>query len=753
MPFNRTRADQRWIKMAIPTTAILLGAICVLSIGIRMFPVVKWGSVIHEFDPHFNFRVTKFLTENGFMELLNWFDDRAWFPLGRVVGTTLYPGLMLAAAAMYWALHAIGIPVQVRDVCVMLAPIIAAFSSIALYMLTKEVTKKNLTALLAATFMALSPGYISRSTAGSYDNEGIAIFLLIITFYFWIKAVTSGSMFWAAIAALAYFGMVVSWGGYVLIINLIPLHVLALVVSGHYSPNVYVAYATFYPLATLLSMQVPFVGFNTILKAESVASHGMFALLQAIAFAQWLNHKLPAAQVAKLVTAACWSVATAGGVTIAILMMFGKLQWSGRSLTLLDPTYASKHIPIVASVGEHQPTAWAAFYSALGPAMLLVPLGVYYCFESLTPGLMFMVVYGGFAFYFSGIMVRLLLTLAPVAAFLSAVGFSNLLERISIFTKLSANDHGDDEEKKTQEEKVVEASSAARKRQASKNSKATPPAAPKPEDGGGAPEVKFHLRNLFSFTPKNASAARFHVPVEIGVLLIAILMLLVIHVRHCTKISRRAYSSTQMVHEAWNRETGQRVICDDYREAYWWLRQNTHEDARILSWWDYGYQLSVLANRTVVVDNNTWNNTHIATAGKVLLSNEEEAAVIMRSLGVDYVLIFFGGYIGMGGDDLDKLPWIVRISEGVFPDSLIESEFQVEGMYTFHENGTSAMQSSLLYKFSYFDFDAVNTSKGVGVDVNRGTRPGGNVSLTHFDEVFTTEDWIVRIYRLKQTHL
>ena len=39
-------------------------------------------------------------------------------------------------------------------------------------------------------------------------------------------------------------------------------------------------------------------------------------------------------------------------------------------------------------------------------------------------------------------------------------------------------------------------------------------------------------------------------------------------------------------------------------------------DSKILSWWDYGYQMSAMANRTVLVDNNTWNNTHIATVGK-----------------------------------------------------------------------------------------------------------------------------------------
>ena len=40
------------------------------------------------------------------------------------------------------------------------------------------------------------------------------------------------------------------------------------------------------------------------------------------------------------------------------MQLMGKIQWSGRSLTLLDPTYASKYIPIIASVSEHQPTTW-----------------------------------------------------------------------------------------------------------------------------------------------------------------------------------------------------------------------------------------------------------------------------------------------------------------------------------------------------------------------------------------------------------
>lgn len=55
-----------------------------------------------------------------------------------------------------------------------------------------------------------------------------------------------------------------------------------------------------------------------------------------------------------------------------------------------------------------------------------------------------------------------------------------------------------------------------------------------------------------------------------------------------------------------------RTILDDFREAYFWLRQNTDDQARVMSWWDYGYQIAGMGNKTTLVDNNTWNNSHIA---------------------------------------------------------------------------------------------------------------------------------------------
>lgn len=65
---------------------------------------------------------------------------------------------------------------------------------------------------------------------------------------------------------------------------------------------------------------------------------------------------------------------------------------------------------------------------------------------------------------------------------------------------------------------------------------------------------------------------------------------------------------------------------------------------QVASWWDYGYQTTAMANRTVIVDNNTWNNTHIATVGTAMSSPEKAAWEIFNSLDVKYVLVVFGGW-------------------------------------------------------------------------------------------------------------
>lgn len=176
---------------SIQLSALLL--ISLLAFIIRIFSFIKYESIIHEFDPWFNYRVTQFLTKEGAYALWNWFDPESWYPLGRLVGETTYPGIMFTSAFLQSLFAFFLIPIDIRNVCVFIGPIFASLTSISSFFLTKEVTGRSDSGLLTALFIAIVPGYISRSVAGSYDNEAVAIFALITTFYFYLKALNSVS--------------------------------------------------------------------------------------------------------------------------------------------------------------------------------------------------------------------------------------------------------------------------------------------------------------------------------------------------------------------------------------------------------------------------------------------------------------------------------------------------------------------------------------------------------------------------------
>lgn len=181
---------------------MILGLIALLAFGVRVFSVIRFESVIHEFDPWFNYRTTKYLTQEGMYQFWNWFDSESWYPLGRVIGGTIFPGIMMTSASIKWVADWFAFPVDIRNVCVFLAPVFAGLTSVSTYFLTKEATNRSEAGLFAALFISIVPSYISRSVAGSYDNEGVAIFALVNTFYLWIKAVNTGSILWSVACSL-----------------------------------------------------------------------------------------------------------------------------------------------------------------------------------------------------------------------------------------------------------------------------------------------------------------------------------------------------------------------------------------------------------------------------------------------------------------------------------------------------------------------------------------------------------------------
>ena len=79
-----------------------------------------------------------------------------------------------------------------------------------------------------------------------------------------------------------------------------------------------------------------------------------------------------------------------------------------------------------------------------------------------------------------------------------------------------------------------------------------------------------------------------------------------------------------------------------------WIKNNTPEDSIIGSWWDYGYWIQTLADRTTLIDNATLNGNMIEKFAAMFLSTPDDAFNMLNERDVDYLLLFVAG---------EKLQW------------------------------------------------------------------------------------------------
>ena len=120
----KTKASEKALRDTLLTAVrvVIVTLSLITSFQIRLFAVREYGRIIHEFDPWFNFRATQYLADNGWNRFSTWFDYMSWYPLGRPVGTTIYPGMQVTAVSIFNALKALGsnYAMSLNDVCVFL---------------------------------------------------------------------------------------------------------------------------------------------------------------------------------------------------------------------------------------------------------------------------------------------------------------------------------------------------------------------------------------------------------------------------------------------------------------------------------------------------------------------------------------------------------------------------------------------------------------------------------------------------------
>lgn len=176
-------------------------------------------------------------------------------------------------------------------------------------------------------------------------------------------------------------------------------------------------------------MQIPFVQFLALTSSEHMASHGVFIIVQFYQLSLYVKKFIGEERFKVFLKNAIIGISIALGAGFILLLLLGQTKWSGRSMTLLDPTYAKKYIPIVASVSEHQATTWSSYFFDIHFAIFFAPVGLYYIYKNRQNNIIFIGIYTVLSVYFASVMIRLLLVFAPAACISAAIGISWLYEK------------------------------------------------------------------------------------------------------------------------------------------------------------------------------------------------------------------------------------------------------------------------------------------------------------------------------------
>ncbi len=133
------------------------------------------------------------------------------------------------------------------------------------------------------------------------------------------------------------------------------------------------------------------------------------------------------------------------------------------------------------------------------------------------------------------------------------------------------------------------------------------------------------------------------------------------------------------------------IATTDWLDTLEWIKNNTPQDAVIVSWWDYGYWISTMAERATIADNSTISTTIIKNIAQIFLSNTDDAWHSLNEIQADYVVVFVAGqkldiaseeslYILGGGGDESKKQWFMRIAESdlsrhLYPDGFSATDY------------------------------------------------------------------------------
>ena len=589
---------------------------------IRSYPI-KYGFALNEFDPYFDYRATKYIIDNGFAAYLNWHDYESWYPEGRFVPTTSQVALHLIAATLY---KIFGFGSSLLDFVIMFPVIIGSLTTIVIFALVRNVSGTT-AGMFASLLFAFMPAIIQRGNLGWFKSEPLGLFLALLSVYLFLSSIKSKNIKRTILTA-AGGGLILglansSWGG--IQYFSIPLGIFFFVLPFLRKDSIFLYGIISFTLITLITAGAfprPGISFVIGLPGIALIAGMIFAIVGTII----RTKSSPAKANRNLIAALAIFV-----LLIASIFLVGAYQPSSfRYLVAVNP-FLSSHNPLVESVAEHSTPTVIDYFTDYSILLIFAGFGVWVSFSKRTDMTVFALIIGLTGLYVSATFARLMVYSSIAIVILASIGLYELTRSIL--------------------QNRIENENKIKTREFRKNIK----------EGKILPDVKPLVKIAF---------------VAMVVFLISIPLIDyngLIYPKNFNWIS-----SADIPPSIVNGATGFRMQVEDWVHAVDWIANNTPKDSVIASWWDYGYWITTLGNKTTLADNATINQTRIETIAKMLMSEQETATQIAQDLKADYILVYIVAdrhngpngnsfyTLGSGGDE-SKKQWFMKI--GGFKES------------------------------------------------------------------------------------
>jgi len=578
---------------------------------IRSQPI-EYGFQLNEFDPFFNFRATEYIVENGLIEYFKWHDDKSWYPQGRDISKSSQVMLHFTAAITYQIFES---NLSLYDYTILFPAIIGSLTVVVIFGLVRLFAGTT-AGLIASLLFAVSFPILLRGSVGWFKSEPLGIFYGLLGLYLFLSAIQSKNKKIAFLKIISG-GIVLalsmaSWGGTQFLIIPIGIFLLALPFVNKDHKFLLWSIPLFVGIFLLISGSFERPGPNFVLGIGGFALILPTIFLISCIFIQKISGEQNKIRNGLVLLV---SIIIIGSFLFYVNDEF-RLPDGDSVLPLPSFRYLNAISPFLTSTDPLVDSV--AEHASVSTDISFLLHSVWMIFAGIGIWLILSRKISQTKTFVKNDMTIFLLIFGITGVYVSSVFI-----RLEIFASIS----------------LIILSSVG---------------------------LAILTKKIFSVN--FSGNKKYLIKISYVVLIIFLFSLPLIFPTNYNWVS--AHDSPPVI---FNGATSN-PPSNDWLETLTWIKLNTPENAVIASWWDYGYWITTLSDRTTIVDNATLSTKQIQKMAQMLMSTPDNSWNMLKEMNADYVVIFLSAqkindnvedklYILTQGGDESKAPWFAQIGD------------------------------------------------------------------------------------------